>query len=419
MATTRTKSAKNEPAKLLAALSSVDPKARRRAAGALGNLGDAAAVAPLAAQLAYERDLKVIEALIGAIGRFATPAAAAALVDVLRRERGRAALLWAAANALGALGEVGVGPAAACLGEGPPTAVYAARALGFSGSPAAVPPLVALRVGTGPLALREAAVEALGSIEHDAATDALIAALGDVHPDVQHAAAKALVRQGARAAPAVAPLLRAGDELARRAAYVFSFVKAPAEAAPDLIPLLLRRETAIHATMALAAIDGGFDLAAEALPAVGAALDGADPGRCYAAAWTLSQLARRRPERVDDGVIAALTRGLALPEYEARSRVAEALAALSPRGVDGVIARLDDEAPLARQGAAAALAQAAAVDPRAAPALARLLGDEGCAVWAAEALARIGRPAREAVGEAAARGGETAVRARRLLALWP
>jgi hypothetical protein len=39
---------------------------------------------------------------------------------------------------------------------------------------------------------------------------------------------------------------------------------------------------------------------------VGAALDGADPGRCYAAAWTLSQVARRRPDCVDDGVIARL-----------------------------------------------------------------------------------------------------------------
>lgn len=419
MAATRTKTAKGDAAMHLSALSNAsDPKLRRKAAGALGNLGDPAAVAPLSARLAVERDLKVLEALLGAIGRFATADAAAALVGVLRRERDRPALLRAAAGALGALGEVGVGPAVSCLAEAPPTAVYAARALGLSRSPAAVAPLAAQRVAAPTLAAREAALEALGFLDFDAATDALVDALGDADVNHRQAAAKALVFQGARAAPAVAPLLRGGDERATRAAYYFSFVAGPAEAAADLVPLLQRRDTAVLATTALGLIAGGLDRAADALPEAAAALAGGDADRQYAAAWTLFWMARQRPGRVDDAVLAAMVRGLALPEHETRARLAEALAALAPRGSAEVMAVLDGDDRLARQSAAAALAQGATVDPRAAPALARLLSDEGAAVWAAEALARIGPAARESVGEAAERGGEAAVRARRLLAQW-
>lgn len=412
------KAPKADADELIEALLTGDAKARRMAAGALGALGDARAVAPLAARLSQENDLRVVKALIGALGRFPTPIASSALMGLLRSRRPLPDVVVAATKALGAMGEVGLAAALDGLRDGPPVADRAARVLGLTGSPAATPVLAALLRGASAKSTRLAAAEALGTLRPDDAIAVLVEALDDEQPDVREAAALGLKEHGARGAAAVLPLLRAGGERAAGAAHVLAFVAAPPEAAADLVALALRRELTRWALAALQRIDGGFDLAAGSLPSLCAALDGPDVDRRYAAATTLSAIAVARPERIDDSTLSALLQALALPEHDARSRVAEALAAVGPRGAAGVCARLRSDDRGERHAAAEALAQSATIPPEAAPALTYLLDDEGAAVWAAEALARIGPSARGAVAAAAERGGEAAVRAARLLTRW-
>ena len=71
-------------ATLLAALESAEAATRRRAAQDLGHHPEA--VAALAAALAAEADRTVLDALVGALGRIATPDAMAALRAHLRSE---------------------------------------------------------------------------------------------------------------------------------------------------------------------------------------------------------------------------------------------------------------------------------------------------------------------------------------------
>lgn len=404
---------------LSSVLATGDAKSRRMAAGALGALGDTRAIAPLVARLSQESDLRVVKALIGALGHFSTPLASSALMSLLRSRYLLPDVLDAATKALGAMGEVGLAAAIDDLRNGPPAADQAARVLGLTGLPAAAPALAGVLLGAGAKSTRLAAAEALGMLRHDDAIAALVAALGDEQPDVREAAALGLKEHGARGAAAVLPLLGAGDERAAGAARVVAFVTAPPEAAADLVALALRRDINRWALAALQRIDGGFDLLASSIPSLCAALDAPDVDRRYAAATTLSALAAARPERYDEAALSALLRALALPEQDARSRVAEALASLSPRGAAALSARLQSDDRRERHAAAEALAQSATIPPEAAEALADLLGDEGAAVWAAEALARIGPTARGAVAAAATRGGEAAVRAARLLTRWP
>lgn len=212
------KTPKTDADELSSILATGDAKSRRMAAGALGALRDTRAIAPLAARLPKESDLRVVKALIGALGRFPTPLASSALMGLLRSRRPLPDVLAAATKALGAMGEVGLAAALDGLRDGPPVADRAARVLGLTGSPAAAPVLAALLRGASAKSTHLAAAEALAqsaTIPPEAA-EALADLLGDEGAAVW--AAEALARIGPTARGAVAAAATRGGEAAVRAA---------------------------------------------------------------------------------------------------------------------------------------------------------------------------------------------------------
>ncbi|MEZ4409901.1 MAG: HEAT repeat domain-containing protein [Polyangiales bacterium] len=330
-----------------------------------------------------------------------------------------AVVCWSVANALGAQGERGVAPALRYLDD-PDLALFACAALGRTRSLAAIDPLAGALDGEKRAMVREAAAEALGMIHDARAAEALARHLDDAEPGVRRNAALSLHSMGARGVAAVAPHLSRGGVAATQAAYVMALSGGVPEACgPALVALLTVGDAMTWAATALEKTPGGVALAAGRVSEWLALVEGGEGAWAAAAAWSLAWLARRRPAGFDDGQVERLVRALASRDGYVRARVSEAAVALAPRGLDAVraLARGDDAA--ARGGAVEALAQRAEAEPGLTEVFAEALADEGCAVWAAHALERIGPSARAAVERAGARhGGEAAVRARRLLERW-
>lgn len=170
---------------------------RATAAGELGRVGHASAVAPLSARLAAERRAFVRKEIAYALGRVGDPSAIASLEAWLARERDRevrGAVVWA-------LAEIGspasVAPLVAALGD-PDELVrrHAVRGLGMTRAEGALPLVVDRLERDASADVRRHAAEALGRIGDPAARAALEAALGDSDPYVANEADRALERLG-------------------------------------------------------------------------------------------------------------------------------------------------------------------------------------------------------------------------------
>ncbi len=184
---------------LVSGLGHRDPATAGVAAGALGRVGDAASLGPLAAALAAPDPLG--------------EAAAAALVALVDRHGpgtpGVQALLRGAGAATGT---------AAC------NLCRVVGALGRGGDPLFVPPLVAMLGAPDPL-VRVAAARALGQIvgEHEGVT-ALTMALGDADPGVRASACRSLGKLGAASACQALLAVTTDDSAQVRAAAVQALV---------------------------------------------------------------------------------------------------------------------------------------------------------------------------------------------------
>jgi HEAT repeat protein len=162
-------------------------EARRFAAEALGQLGDARAVEPLSAALA-DQDKYLAHQAAQALGLIGDPRAVESLIAAL--DDSDYSLSIKSAWALGQIGGPAVDPLVAIVEERRPTSKAAAFALGCSGDARAVGSLVGA-VAAGDAALREAAAKALSKIG-EPAVEPLIAVLADRQTATRRAAAQAL-----------------------------------------------------------------------------------------------------------------------------------------------------------------------------------------------------------------------------------
>lgn len=182
---------------LIKALEHQDPEVRRRAAQALGSIGDPRAVRPLDAMLRGRVSVDAAKAL----GQIGGPRAAEALITALHFEEPN--VRAAAAAALVEIGEPAVKPLVAKLtveevGE------LAAETLGQIGEPAVEPLIAALKEWTfSPH--RRAAAMALGQVG-EPAVEPLVALIEEGDTSVSSFAASALGQIGE---PALEPLLAA------------------------------------------------------------------------------------------------------------------------------------------------------------------------------------------------------------------
>jgi len=211
--------------RLISRLTSRDPDARYQAAGCLGDLGDPAAVTPLAALLKDEESgvrWKAVEAL----GKMGSPAVGP-LTESLQSPDPD--VRWMAAVALGDIGDPAAIPALMGALEDPDTYVRsrAALALAAIGKPARAGLIARLRDGNE--RVRWGAALALGSIGGESAVAALIGALRDPEEEVRERARGALGDIGDAAVP---PLIEAfatdDDGLRREAAAALGLVGRPA-----------------------------------------------------------------------------------------------------------------------------------------------------------------------------------------------
>jgi HEAT repeat protein len=405
-------------ADLDAALHDPDEGLRSRAASALAALASDDALDALLRRLPHERRPRPLEALIGAIGRFPCARAADALGDLLRREGHLPPVGWALRGALGSLGAHGLRAAAPCLDAPVAVAVHAAGALGNTRDAAAVAPLLDAFARSREGALDEAIVAALGCIIAPASTAALVDVLVRDPRMLGMKAAAALVQHGTAGIDAVRPLLRAPDGAAARAVFTLASSPVGLGDVADIVPLLLRRDAMTWARMALARSHGGLDAVCAACDTLADGLCAADADTVYAAAWSLGWIATARPEALTDHGLDRLFDAFATPAHDARARVADAVAPLHPRGAARSVAALRHPDAWVRHTAVMTVAQYPVGVPEAAHDLAAMLDVEGLAIWALEALRRIGPAARAALVRVADGDGEGARRARHQLALW-
>jgi HEAT repeat protein len=387
-----------------------DPRIRRWAAEALGELGDAHAVEPLIAALGdEEHDVYVGAArTLGALG---DPRAVAPLIAALQKDEWAARM--GAAEALGVIGDpCAVAPLIAALGdEDDHVRQAAAVALAKLGEPA-VEPLVAT-LGDEDGHVRRGAARALGELGDAHAVAPVVAALGDEDGGVRQEATGALAKLGD---PAVEPLIDAlqdeDDRVRKGAAGALGKLGAARAVAP-LIAALGDEDGDVRqgaagalgelgdpqAVAPLIAILGDEDGhvwwgAARALgrlgePAVApliAILGDEDGSVRWGAARALGALGDRR-------AVAPLIAALRDREADVRHGVARALERLGdPRAVEPLIAALGDKVRHVRWAAASALGGIG--DRRAVDPLMSALGDETVVVrhGAAEALGKLGDP---------------------------
>ena len=186
-------------------LADPDAGARERAARALGELREPAALDAVVAAALREPDRL---GLVWALTQFTDARVVPPLVRALRAPQETVRAL--AAGKLGDVGEASAGravtlaaavaPLVAALRSERSEAVreQVARALGLAGDPAAVDPLLdALQHDRGPH-VREAAAEGLGRLGDARAATALAIARDDRHIAVRRAAQAALARLGRR-----------------------------------------------------------------------------------------------------------------------------------------------------------------------------------------------------------------------------
>jgi HEAT repeat protein len=206
----RMDAAKQETPALLALLDGQSGEVRRAAARALGALGDARALEPLAALAVKATEpMEMRLSAVRALGRLADPDVAARVQPALKDES------WvvraAAAEVLGDLDPLPADMLLAPLSEPHATVRTAALAALRRAKGAKYAVSAAVLLKDPEPAVREAAVITLGELREPACLDPLLGALGDKSRAVREEAAYALGRLGdKKAVPAL--ILLAQDE---------------------------------------------------------------------------------------------------------------------------------------------------------------------------------------------------------------
>lgn len=205
---------------LLAALARPEPSpwVRKDIYGALGSLGDPAALPALLACLESEGREELVAACVAALGQIGDPAALPALLP-LAAGAGAAPLRMQAIQALGGIADPAARAALIALLADPDPAArgQAARALARLGGEEALAALLARLEAAGDPAEQAVLIGALGSFGAAAATPALMAQLARLlseaePPPLRRAAADALARLGGpEAVAALLTLLGDGD----------------------------------------------------------------------------------------------------------------------------------------------------------------------------------------------------------------
>lgn len=189
-------------------------EARRFAAEALGQLGDARAVEPLSAALTAD-DKYLARQAAQALGQIGDPRAVESLIAALKDTDVSLPLI--AADALGRIGAPAVEPLIAIVDDWRKPAPLAAVALAYSDDPRAIGSLVGA-FGAADPDLREAATKALCKIGAPA-VEPLLAALADRRPAVRLAAVRTLGEIGGqRAVGPLVALCRDPDAAMRKTA---------------------------------------------------------------------------------------------------------------------------------------------------------------------------------------------------------
>ena len=204
---------------------------RVAAAHALGQIG--AAALPALAAVLHDRNQRVREAAVDALGAIGGPSAVPALAAALGDDRSQ--LRQAAAKALAAIGgdDARTALLPALCHKDPATRVTAVQALGRLGDTRSVGAL-ASALSDREKAVREGAIAALGQLGSSDAAEALLAAYEGADRDVRHAAAEVL---RALAWSAATPRQRAF-----RAVIGGDFAAAVAEGHVAVEPLLIALE---------------------------------------------------------------------------------------------------------------------------------------------------------------------------------
>jgi len=359
---------------LIRLLEDPEGRVRRRAAQAVGRVGLAEGVAPLAAVLAGDRDAEVRQMAAFAMGlighRSAVEPLRAALRDPSLLVQGRAA------EALGLIGDAESAQAIASMATARLAAVKTAGLEADEGAYPLDPAAEALRL----------AIYALTRLK---AADALVSAVLDPAGQPRLAwwpVAYALARtEDARVVPALATLLRSGGSVARAFAARGLGARRAAESVAALVPLAqgwrADPRVAVAAIRALAQIGSGE--AAAPLRAVAQARD-ADPNLRLEALAALGAL--KDPASVEIALDAVTDRWPAMR--------AAGLRALKDIDLDTFIIVLSglDADPHPSVRAAVVSLLPALGPPRAAPRLAAMLGGQDPAVVAAAIVAMAGMP---------------------------
>ena len=390
---------------LLSALQSDDEETRRNAAAALDTIEGMGAVSPLLHEMkgaGFTEDpvaAATAEALIEGLkdpdpamrcaaaerlARLRSPRAAGALIEALADADAR--VRARASEALGAIGAAAVEPAASALQDGRVAVRQgAARALGLTGTRAAVAPLIGALSDQDPR-VRGTAHSALAQLWGPGTGDTLTALVGPSRAERAKALAALVASEDKKTAEGIvlasmstARYFRVLDELGPYGERGAELLAAAAEH-QDLnvrrrAGQILRRmksPLAVHATVK--------------------AMEGQTESRCRVEAAGLKAL--------DAAAVGPIVQELGHAENNVRNALTSVLVSMGPPAFVAVTRGLEDKNPAVREGAMSALASFR--DPRLIDALIALLDNEREPVRQAAAAALAGTTGQKLGGDRAA-----------------
>jgi HEAT repeat protein/beta-lactamase regulating signal transducer with metallopeptidase domain len=225
------------PALMEAVLRDSDPEVRKNSASALGSIGHDRAAGALAQALEGDTDLQVRIAAADALGSVNTPTALNVLMRALGRESD-VTLKVEIIESLDDIDDVRAAPAlhSALRGRSPLVREAAAEAIGSLDTRTSVEPLMAAARDPD-VSVRRAVIRALANLQSSSAVSTLAAAMRDDDAEVRAAAADGLANvDNLRTAPAelIRAMEDANDEVRHQVAHALGHIQDPA-ALPALI----------------------------------------------------------------------------------------------------------------------------------------------------------------------------------------